>query len=49
VARLWPYIKVGLAIAIIGSMLVILGRTRPVNELLMRIGWKDSPSTVGAE
>jgi hypothetical protein len=49
VARLWPYIKVFLAIAIIGSALLVLGRTRPVNELLIRIGWRDSPSTMEAQ
>ena len=49
VARLWPYIRVSLAIVIIGSVLLILGRTRPVNELLIRIGWKDPPSTLEAQ
>ena len=29
VARLWPYIVVGLALAIIGALLIIFGRTGP--------------------
>lgn len=46
VARLWPYLKAALTLAIIGYVLVIVGRTGPVNALLIRIGWRDSPSTI---
>ena len=43
--RLWPYLKVALAIVVIGYALVMLGRTRPVNDLLIGMGWRDPPAT----
>jgi hypothetical protein len=45
VARVWPYLKAGLTLAAIVYVLVILGRTEPGNELLIRLGWRDPPLT----
>lgn len=47
VARIWPYLKAGLTMAAIAYVLVILGRTEPGNELLIRLGWRDPPSNIG--
>jgi hypothetical protein len=44
--RLWSYLKVAFALIIIGYAFVLFGRTRVGNELLIRMGWRDLPSTL---
>lgn len=46
VSRLWPFLKVALAVVIVGFALALFGRTRAGSELLIRMGWMDPPSTI---
>jgi hypothetical protein len=44
--RLWTYLKVAFAMIAIAYALVLFGRTRVGNELLIRMGWRDLPTSV---
>jgi len=49
VARLWPYIQVGVALVMVGFLLVALERSAWVQGMLIRMGWKDAPATTEAQ